>query len=143
MSKIYHSGFLLSNIFWLDGCNEWPNASHRVWKNVWMFYFDSKVIRFLYKSQRSVMKHNACLVKVLWWMIKGSSGFKCSRIEWSGAYCFCPVCLFVCLSVVNSILCFNFWTLRDKHFIFGMHTPLNDALSNDTKVNDLVTLTLT
>ena len=25
--------------------------------------------------------------------------FLCPRIEWSGAYCFCPVCLFVCLSV--------------------------------------------
>ena len=23
--------------------------------------------------------------------------FLCPRIEWSGAYCFCPVCLFVCL----------------------------------------------
>ena len=25
--------------------------------------------------------------------------FLCPRIEWSGAYCFCPVCLSVCLSV--------------------------------------------
>ena len=27
------------------------------------------------------------------------NNFLCPRIEWSGAYCFCPVCLSVCLSV--------------------------------------------
>ena len=42
-----------------------------------------------------------------------------------GAYCFC---LSVCPSVVNFNLRYNFWTLRDR---------------DDTKVNDLVTLTLT
>ena len=45
-----------------------------------------------------------------------------------GASCFCAVCLsvclFVCLSVVNFNLCYNFWTIRDREFIFGMHTPL-------------------
>ena len=45
-----------------------------------------------------------------------------------GAYCLCPVCLFVCLfvclSVVNFNLRFNFWTVRDRDFTFGMHTPL-------------------
>ena len=40
-----------------------------------------------------------------------------------GAYCFCPVCLFV-LSVVNFNLCYNFWTVRDRDFIYGMYTPL-------------------
>ena len=49
-------------------------------------------------------------------------------IEWSGAYCFCPVCLsvclFVCLSVVNFNIRYNFWTVRGRDFIFGMHTPL-------------------
>ena len=34
------------------------------------------------------------------------------------------VCLTVCLSVVNFNLCYNFWTIRDRDFIFGMHTPL-------------------
>ena len=55
------------------------------------------------------------------------------------------VCLFVCLSVVNFNLRYNFWTVRHRDFIFGMHTPLmtNDTLSNDIKINDLVTLTLT
>ena len=33
-------------------------------------------------------------------------------------------CLFVCLSVVNFNLYYNFWNVRDRHFIFGMHTPL-------------------
>ena len=47
-------------------------------------------------------------------------------------------CLFVCLCVVNIILRYNFWTVRDRDFIFGMHTPL--PLSNDPKINDLVTL---
>ena len=28
--------------------------------------------------------------------------------EWSGAYCFCPVCLFVWLSVVNFNIRYNF-----------------------------------
>ena len=46
-----------------------------------------------------------------------------------GAYCYCPVCLFVCLFVclsvvVNFNLRYNFWTIRDRDFIFGMHTPL-------------------
>ena len=45
-----------------------------------------------------------------------------------GAYCFCPVCLFVCLSVclsvVNFNLRYNIWTVRDRDFMFGMHTPL-------------------
>ena len=38
--------------------------------------------------------------------------------------CFCPVCLSVCLSVVNFNLHYYFWTIRDRDFIFGMHTPL-------------------
>ena len=33
-------------------------------------------------------------------------------------------CLSVCLSVVNFNLRYNFWTVRDRDFIFGMHTPL-------------------
>ena len=37
---------------------------------------------------------------------------------------FCPVCLSVCLSVVNFNLRYNFWTIRGRDFIFGMHTPL-------------------
>ena len=34
------------------------------------------------------------------------------------------VCLFVCLSVVNFNLRYNFWTVRDRDFIFGMHISL-------------------
>ena len=29
--------------------------------------------------------------------------FLCPRIEWSGAYCFCPLCMFVCLFVCLSV----------------------------------------
>ena len=52
------------------------------------------------------------------------------------------VCLSVCLSVVNFNLCYNFWTARDIFHIWHAYST-NEALSNDTKVNDLVTLTLT
>ena len=54
----------------------------------------------------------------------------CPQIEWLGVYCFCPVCLFVCLflSVCLSVVIFNipynFWTVSDRGFIFGMHTQL-------------------
>ena len=41
-----------------------------------------------------------------------------------GAIFFCPVCLFVYLSVVKLYIHINFWTLGDKDFIFGMHTQL-------------------
>ena len=34
------------------------------------------------------------------------------------------VCLSVCLSVVNFNICYNFWTIRGRDFIFGMHTLL-------------------
>ena len=58
--------------------------------------------------------------------------YLCSMIEWSGAYCFCPVCLFffclyVCLSVcLLSTLTFaiTFEFKRGGDFIFSMHTPL-------------------
>ena len=58
------------------------------------------------------------------------------HIEWSGAYCFCPVCLFVrlsvclfvCLSVVNFNIRYNFWTVTGRDFIFGMHTPYEKKL---------------
>ena len=41
-----------------------------------------------------------------------------------GAYYFCPVFLFVCVSFVNFNLHYNFWTVRDRDFMFGMHTQL-------------------
>ena len=47
--------------------------------------------------------------------------FLCPRIEWSGAYCFCPACLSVCLSVslsvVNFNLRYNFWTVICNKFL--------------------------
>ena len=70
-------------------------------------------------------------------------------MEWSGAYCFCLVCFFVCLSVVNFDIRYHFWTVRDRDFIFGKRLHIwhaystNDSLSNDTKANFIVTLTLT
>ena len=33
-------------------------------------------------------------------------------------------CLFVCLSVLNFNLRYNFWTVRGRDFIFGMHALL-------------------
>ena len=52
-------------------------------------------------------------------------------------------CLFVCLSVVNFNLRYNFCTLRDRNFIFGMHTPLMTPFQMTPRSVDLVTLTLT
>ena len=51
--------------------------------------------------------------------------------------------LSVCLSVFNFNFRFNFLTVRDKrlHILHAYST--NDALSNDTNVSDLVTLTST
>ena len=48
-------------------------------------------------------------------------------------------CLFVCLSVVNFNICYNFWTNRGKDFVLGMHTPLMMPF----QMTPLVTLTLT
>ena len=42
-------------------------------------------------------------------------------IEWSRAYCFA---LSVCLFVINFNIRYNFWTVRDGNFIFGMYTLL-------------------
>ena len=52
-------------------------------------------------------------------------------------------CLLVCLSVcLLSTLTFIIYSRRSRlHLLHTFST--NDALSNDTKVNDLVTLTLT
>ena len=55
------------------------------------------------------------------------------------------VCLSVCLSVVNFDICYTFWTVRGRDFIFGIHTLLimPFQMTPNTKVIDLVTLTLT
>ena len=47
------------------------------------------------------------------------------------------------LSVVNFNICYNFWTVRGKRLYIWHAYSTNDAISNDTKVNDLVTLSLT
>ena len=54
-------------------------------------------------------------------------------------------CLFVCVFIVNFNPPFNFWTVRERDFMCHIwHAySTNDALSNDTKVNDIVTVTLT
>ena len=51
------------------------------------------------------------------------------RVKWSGKF---YIVLFVCQSILN----FNL------HYIWQAYST-NDSLLNDTKVNDLVTLTLT
>ena len=56
-----------------------------------------------------------------------------------GAYCFCPVCL----SVVNFNICYNFWTVRGRDFIFGMHTPLIMPFQMTLRSMTFMTLTLT
>ena len=51
------------------------------------------------------------------------------------------VCLFVCLSIVNFNLRYNLNHKRWRLHIWHAYST-NDALSNDTKVNNLVTLKL-
>ena len=74
------------------------------------------------------MGFSSFLITQLFHINISSISFLCPRIEWSGAYCFCPVCLFVCmsvcLSVVNFHIRYNSWTVRGRDFIFGMHAPL-------------------
>ena len=57
------------------------------------------------------------------------------------AYCVCPVCMFVCLfvSVVNFNILYNFSTVRDIYFIFGMYTLLMMSF----QMTPSMTLTLT
>ena len=50
------------------------------------------------------------------------------------------VCLFIFLSVVNFYFCYNFLTVRERDFIFGMHTSLMTAFQMTTRS---MTLTLT
>ena len=38
-----------------------------------------------------------------------------------GPYCFCPVCLWVCLFVINFNLAYDFWTITGADLILGMH----------------------
>ena len=53
-------------------------------------------------------------------------------------------CLFLWLSVVNFNIRLNFWTILRRLRLRIWHAcSTHDALSNGTKVNDLVTLTLT
>ena len=50
------------------------------------------------------------------------------------------------MSVVNFDLHYNFWTTRDRDFMLiyiSFIYSTKDALSSETKVNDIVTLTLT
>ena len=56
------------------------------------------------------------------------------------AYCFLS-CTSFCLSVVNLNLRYNFWIVRDRDFCLHIWHAYSTygALSNDTKVNDLVT----
>ena len=53
-----------------------------------------------------------------------NSSFFFMSPDWRiGAYYFCPGRLFIRLSVVNFNLRDNFWIIRNRDFIFGMHTP--------------------
>ena len=60
---------------------------------------------------------------------------------------FCPFCLSVSLWQKNCNLGHNFLFVGDRVFIFGMHTqlmkPFHQGQWPFTKVNDLVTLTMT
>ena len=46
-------------------------------------------------------------------------------------------CVFVCLSVVNFNLRHNFWTMRDRYFIFGTHTQLIEPFQMTPRLMNL------
>ena len=74
------------------------------------------------------------------------STFLCPRKRIRGYLVFVlSVCDSLTLWQENFNLGRNFWTFRDRDFIFGMNThySTNEILSNSTKVNDHVTLTAT
>ena len=89
----------------------WPQALTYFWKKLILaFTFEPKEIGLWYYTWIFIIARPFCAYQI----------FLFPRIEWSGAYWFCPVCL----SVVNFNLRYNFWTVRDRDFIFGMHSPL-------------------
>ena len=49
------------------------------------------------------------------------------RIDRSGAYCFCPVCLSICLSVINFRIGHNFSPSLYTNLIFSTHMYLEGA----------------
>ena len=83
----------------------------------------------------SALFQRACRLWGVWWMAipclpvhheSGMYSIKAryyTQIKLSGTYCFCPVCVFF-LSVANFNISYNFWTVRDRDFIFCMHTQL-------------------
>ena len=94
-----------------------------------LFYFSWCMVNYSAADEYLLVSH--------WWNLVVDNIFLRPRVECSGAYCFHPVfCLSVCLSVVNFNLVYNFWIVRDRNFIFGMHTPLMMPFY-DTKVNYL------
>ena len=64
-------------------------------------------------------------------------------IKWLGAYRFCPVRLFVLLlSTFTFAKTFEPWEIEASYLTYIYTYSTYDALSNETKDNDLVTLTL-
>ena len=92
------------------------------------FYHTSRVVMLL----QSPIDHPFQLMIVLYWTFFSLVSCLWSYIFYAPGsndrgilFWSCPsVCPFVCLSVVNFNLRYNFWTARDRDFIFGMHTPL-------------------
>ena len=86
----------------------------------------------------------ACILSLIWkprsysWLIRTISFFKNTFLHFNINIFMSPdqmirgilflSCLSVWLPVVNFNLCNNFWTVRDKDFIFGMHTLLSNNI---------------
>ena len=79
------------------------------------YFSGSKCLIYINLCTFNVLKKNSA--RLQW--------YSCARHKAPGPLVFIlSVCLFVCLFVVNFNLHYNFWTERDRYFIFGMHTPL-------------------
>ena len=66
------------------------------------------------------------------YMIGINTNVSSPLIDRSGAYCFCPVCLPVCLSTLLVFnIRYNFWTVRDK-WLHIWHAQFSRKLTSPT-----------
>ena len=129
-----------------------PDFSHRLWHEfgIWICIDNTKQVPLLCRLQHkyslecchSCISFDLFFQEVCLWSLLGSVGdMYCFSITFRmlfmppdrmiGGILFLSclsvcllVCLSFCLSVVNFNLPNNFWPVRDRDFILGMHTPL-------------------
>ena len=104
--------------------SDWP------WTSMWPEYLEHRKIKptlfiSLAKAAMNISRRVSASQKwvlfrfyVPWWNDRGHIVFD----------------LAVCLSVVNFSISYNFWTIKGRYFIFGMHTQLIMSLQLKPRV---------